>query len=362
MAISYKQLVCVIVSMSFAVGTFAQNPKIKKQDKVAATPVKNQHRTGTCWSFATTSFIESELLRTGKGTFDLSEMFFVRYTYVNKAKRYMRYHGNANFSQGGQAHDVMNALKEYGMVREADFSGLNYGEKMHNHSQMTPSLKGALDGITKGKVKQLNPTWLPAFEGILDAYLGKAPKKLEVNNKVLSPKEFAQSLAINPDDYIEITSYKSYPFYQKVNLEVPDNWSDDLYYNLPAKEMMQVINHALKNGFSVCWDGDVSEKDFSHRSGFATLKKEITPENIDKIRQQTFDDWTTTDDHLMHLIGISSDSDGKKYFITKNSWGQKSNKLGGYLHMSNDYVKIKTVAIMIHKDALPKDIAKKLFK
>ncbi|MCL3780065.1 aminopeptidase [Prolixibacteraceae bacterium JC049] len=346
-----------------SLGANAQDFEIKKENKVEVTPVKNQYRTGTCWSFATTSFIESELLRMGKGTFDLSEMYFVRYAYLNKAKRYMRYHGVANFSQGGQAHDVMNVLRDYGMVTNESYTGLNYGTTKHDHySEMEPMLKGALDGIAKGKVKRLTPTWELGFAGILDAYLGKAPSKITVNNKEVTPVEFAKEMGINANDYIEITSYEAYPFYEKVNLEVPDNWSDDLYYNLPAEDMMKVMNYALENGYSICWDGDVSERQFSHKSGYAKLQMSLEGKNIDKVRQDTFDDWTSTDDHLMHVVGTSYDKDGNKYFITKNSWGEKSNSFGGYLHMSDDYVKIKTVAFMIHKDALPKDIAKKLFK
>lgn len=355
-----KTLILAIGLSSYS--TMAQDFKVVKENRIEVTPVKDQNKTGTCWAFSTTSFIEAELIRQNRGEYDLSEMFFVRYAYLNKAQRYMRYHGVANFSQGGQAHDVMNVLQQYGMVTEEAYSGINYQATKHDHSEMAAMLKGALNGVAKGKLRRISSNWKLGFSAILDAYLGQIPSEFTVAGKEYSPISFKNKLKFDADDYIELTSYSCYPFYEKVNLEVPDNWSGDLYYNLPANELMEVMKHALKNGYTICWDGDVSEREFKHGKGFAKLNDNVKPSNYDSTRQETFDNWSTTDDHLMHITGTSEDEGGALYFITKNSWDSDSNKFGGYLHMSEDFVAIKTVAIMIHKDALPKAIAKKLIK
>ncbi|MDI3525889.1 MAG: hypothetical protein PWR03_72 [Tenuifilum sp.] len=356
--------------------------KFNTKVDITTTPVKDQNRTGTCWSFATTSFIETELIRMGYPVYDISEMYFARYAYEQKAKDYVRYHGTNNFSQGGQAHDVMNVIREHGMVTETEYPGLNYGEESHVHGEMVEALKGFLDAVVKNPNRKLSTAWFNAFKGILDAYLGAAPDN--------SKSELA-GVKFNPDDYVELTSFSHLPFYQKVMLEIPDNWSHDFYYNLPIDELMEVISYALNNGYSVCWDGDVSEKSFSYRNGVALLPVTKTNEiaGSDKAhwvgltdkdlkdmlksfngpvpevsvnqenRQQNFDNLTTTDDHLMHLTGIATDQNGTTYFKTKNSWGADG-VYNGYLYMSESYVRMKTIAIMVHRDAIPKNIAKKL--
>jgi len=222
-----------------------------------------------------------------------------------------------------------------------------------------------LNGLIENTQKGPSPAWLPAFNSSVESFLGKAPAEIKYQNKNYDPIKFSKDVVrINPDDYIEITSYKDYPFYKLVDLEIPDNWAHGLYYNIPIGELMQIIDNALNNGYSVCWDGDVSEEDFNHSAGTAVLSiKEsdgIIINGITDMRQKTFDDYTTTDDHLMHLTGMARDKNGSIFYLTKNSWGENSNKYGGYLYMSQWYVQLKTIAIMVHKDAIPKELKKKL--
>lgn len=363
------------------------------QVNIKTTPVKDQQRTGTCWSFATTSFIETELLRMGYGEVDLSEMYFARHAYENKGMLYFRYQGNNNFGEGGQAHDVMNVVKEFGFAPESAYKALNYGETVHVHGEMTTSLQAVLDAVIKNKNKKVTPVWFNAYKSILDTYLGDEPTKFTVNGKTFgSATEFAKDAKFNANDYIELTSYSHHPYYTQFGLEIPDNWSHDLYYNLPLNELMEVMDNAVANGYSVCWDGDVSEKGFSHKNGLmilpATQAEEIADSEklkwekisdedrkkqmysftspvpeiavTEKNRQENFDNYKSTDDHLMHLVGTAKDKNGTKYYLIKNSWNTDSNDMGGYLYMSESYAKMKTVAIMIHKNALPKAIAKKL--
>ncbi|MDF1550858.1 MAG: C1 family peptidase [Bacteroidales bacterium] len=341
------------------------HPDFTITKSIPTTSVKNQYRTGTCWSFATISFLETEALRLGKPAFDLSEMYIVKKAYTDKAKKYVRYHGKANFSEGGQAHDVLNVIKKHGLLTEEIYPGLNYGSTTHNHSELVNLLTGMLNGLISDTRSGPSPSWLPAFEGSVESYLGKAPSEIKYQNKNYDPIKFSKEVVgINPDDYVELTSFKNYPYNKMINLEIPDNWSHDLYYNVSENDLMQVIDYALNNGYSVAWDGDVSEEDFNHTAGTAVLSlkesDDIIINGIDNMRQKTFDNYSTTDDHLMHLTGLAKDNNGSIFYLTKNSWGENSNKYGGYLYMSQWYVQLKTVAIMVHKDALPKDIKKKI--
>lgn len=346
--------------------------------ETGVTPVKNQSRTGTCWSFATSSFIESELLRMGKGEFDLSEMFNVRMTYPLKARNYVRYHGNATLGAGSLAQDVLRVIRHYGMMPEELYDGKFAGESKHNHAEMDAVLKAALDAIVKNRGKKLSPAWPQAIEGILDAYLGKVPETFEYRGKTFTPQTFAEATGFNPNDYVELTSFTHHPYYGKFAIEVPDNWARNESYNLPLDELMAVMDHAIANGFSIDWDGDVSEKSFKGKEGVAILPaldwddrtkaekdslcKHPEPEkNItQELRQKMFDDYRSSDDHLMHIVGIAKDQNGTKYYYTKNSWGTIDYKCGGYVHMSESYVRAKTISILVHKNALPKNIAKKL--
>ncbi len=334
--------------------------------------VKSQGRSGTCWCYATTSFLETELIRMGQPEYDLSEMFLVHHAYLKKAKDYVRYHGKNNFGQGGQAHDAILELKQHGIVPEEAYSGIQYDSEGHNHYEMASVLKAFVDEIANSK--RLTPVWHKAYGAILESYLGKLPENFEYEGKSYSPKSFQEMLELNPEDYIELTSYTHHDYYKTFVLEVPDNWSHDLYYNLPLNDLMRVMETSLKEGYSVVWDGDVSSKGYAHEDGVAVVpedtdidtdedfkthpveEKNITPE----MRQQLFNNFTTTDDHLMHLTGISVDQNGTRYYKTKNSWSDDSNDFGGFLFMSDAFMRLNTIAIMIHKDALPEDIAEKL--
>ena len=354
--------------------------QFKTVTEVKRTPVKNQYRTGTCWCFSTVSFLESELLRTGKEETDLSEMFVVRHTYPHKAINYIRLHGKANHTQGGQSHDVIDQIRRYGIVPEEVYPGMNIEEGRHNHGEMSAVIGAVADAVLKRRGKRVTPRWLEAYKAVLDVYLGTPPETFTYKGKNYTPKSFASDyLALNLDDYIELTSYTHHPFYKKCRLEIPDNWTyNDDYYNLPIDDLEKVVDHALKSGYSLVWDGDVSEKDFSSRkTGYgivpledwedkttAQREKKITAPVKEKtvtqeMRQKTFDNLTTTDDHLMHIVGIARDQVGTKFYLTKNSGGT-DRKNGGYVYMSASYFRLKTTVIMINKQALPGDIGTRL--
>ena len=360
--------------------------------EVKTTPVKNQQSTGTCWSFATTSYLETELLRLGLPEYDLSEMFFARMAYADKANLYVRYNGTNNFGQGGQAHDVLNVVKRFGFATEDAYPGKNYGSNDHNHGELEANLKAIVDATIKKEGGKITSAWSVAYNAILDTYLGKVPIEMSIGDKKLNTKTFYESTGLNLDDYVEVTSFNHHPFYQKFILEIPDNWSHEQYYNVPLDELMSIMEYALMNGYSVCWDGDVSEKGFAYKKGVAiipagkvedlkntdmsrwtevsekdrlsqmyTFDKPVPEINVtQENRQLNFDNQTSTDDHLMHLTAIATDQNGTKYYYTKNSWGTDNHIYNGYLYMSDSYVRMKTIAILIHKDAIPVAIAMKL--
>ncbi len=360
-----KTIFLLFLTVSLTQITFAQkHPDFTIIKQVKTTPVKSQQLTGTCWSFATTTFLETEALRLGKPELNLNPMYFVYYAYIEKAYDYVRHHGNFNLSEGGQAHDVMNIIREHGVMPVSAYKGKQYDLSYFNHSELDKDLHSVVKNAVDGAKEVLTPTWFVSFKGILDAYLGVPPKEFTFKGKTYTPLAFSKEVAgINPDDYIEFTSYTHHPFYQLIDLELPDNWSHDKYYNIPLEDLMKIINNALENGYSVDWDGDVSEKKWDNEKGTADLRDidytRIKKSNFQKYRQRTFDNYTTTDDHLMLLTGTAKNKAGQLYYLTKNSWGDDYNKYGGYLYMSKDYVKVKTIAVMVHKDAVPKDIAKK---
>ncbi len=356
------------------------------------TSVKDQHRSGTCWAFGGISFLEAEVLRISEKETDLSEMFIVRNSYADKGLKYVRLHGRSNFGSGGQGHDVTNVIAEYGIVPETVYAGLEIGEEKHNHGEMDAVLKGFLDAVVKKRGGKLSPKWFEAYNAILDVYLGHVPPSFDDAGVDVDPVSYAASLEIESENYIELTSYSIYPYYEFINLEIPDNWSANLYYNLPINDLIDVIDHTLESGYTLCWDGDVSDRGFSHKNGIAIIPEkkveslsgtererweELTESEKSKelysfekpgeekdvdqeMRQEHFDNYTSTDDHLMHLTGIVEDQNGTRYYITKNSWDDDSNDKGGYLYMSESYLRLNTVAIMIHKDAVPKKLANKL--
>ena len=356
-----------------------------------ATSVKNQAATGTCWCFATTSFMESELLRKGKGEYDLSEMFIVRQKYMNQlADNYLR-RGKGNIGQGSISPSWMTAFEQVGIVPEEVYGGINYDSKTHNHSELE-SYMSAIAGKAV-EMKRRSPEYNELMNSLFDIYMGKLPEKFTYKGKEYTPKSFAESLGLNMDDYVMLTSFTHRPYYEAFELEIPDNWEHAKMYNLPLDEMMSATDNALKNGYTVCWDGDVSEKGFSFTNGVA-INPEVTKmdeysqtdrarfENMKtgerleevykfeqpypevnvtpEIRQAGYESFVTTDDHLMHITGLTKDRNGTKYYITKNSWGTERNRFGGYLNMSESFVRAKTVYVMMHKDALNKELRKKL--
>jgi len=330
-------------------------------------PVKNQDMTGTCWSFATSSFIESEMIRMGHEDVDLSEMYFARCSYLQKAIRYAATNGKTELSEGGLSHDVMNILNLYGAVPNIVYSGKNHGELIHNHEELVMILKSIADTLVRYGYSNYPQRVIEAFDAILDVYLGKIPTTFTYQNRLYTPATYAKEvIAINPDDYVEITSYKNHEFYKQYQLDVPDNWSQNSkYFNVNVNELTDIIDTALFKGYTVAWDGDVTEDYFKHLKGTAVLPFEVVEnkpktEITDDMRQATFDDKTTTDDHLMHITGIAKSKNGTKFYITKNSWGANSNSCGGFIYMSESYVKLKTIAIMVHKNAIPKYLASKL--
>lgn len=343
--------------------------EFKTEKKINCTEVKSQANTGTCWSFATTSFLESELIRMGHKDLNISEMFIVRSIYKDKAKNYILRQGKANFSQGSLAHDLIRMTEREGLITEEAYSGMLEGEKRHDHGEMEKGLKGFLDGIRTNKV--LSTKWMPALSSILDAYMGPVPEQFKYEGKIYTPKSFASTTDLRMDDYISIGSFTHHPFYKEFILEIPDNYSNGSFYNVPMDEMMNIIDYALLAGYSISWDGDVSEKGFSARNGIAVLAEDLSREDLftkpgkeikvtQENRQAAFENYRTTDDHLMHIVGMALDQDGTKYYLTKNSWGEISD-YKGFLYISEAYMKMKTMSVMIHKDGLPKRSAKKLF-
>jgi bleomycin hydrolase len=343
--------------------------------ELACTPVKNQSSTSTCWCFSGISMLESELLRVGKKPYDLSEMFIVRHTYEKKAQMYVRMHGSSSFSGGGEYGDLLSGIREVGLVPDAAYTGLNYGEVKHNHGEMDAALKGYMDAIIKSS--KLTTAWFAGLNGILDAYLGKNPETFTYEGKTYSPASFTKELGINPDDYILLTSFTHHPFYKQCVLELPDNWAAGSFYNLPLDELMQVIDNSVTNGYSVGWASDMSDKGFSMKQGVAIIPEknwnEMTEDEVSKafngphpekvitqeMRQKEFDNYSTTDDHGMHIIGLATDQAGNTFYKVKNSWGVMG-KYDGFIFVSRPFIMLRTTNIMVNKNAIPVAIAKKL--
>ncbi len=354
-----------------------------------ATLVQNQNRTSTCWSFSSLSFFESELIRMGKGQHNLSEMFVVRNAYIGKADMYVRMGGLHNFGPGGAFHDLPWVIRRYGVMPESVYKGLNYGTDKHNHAELDAVLKGIVDAVKSNPQGKLTTSWKSAFAGAVDAYLGAVPKTFMYENKEYTPMSFSKHLGLNMDDYVSLTSFTHQPYYTQFALEVQDNWAMMQSYNITLDELENVAVTALTKGYTWAWAADVSEKGFSFKNGVAivpvhdSLITQTGKDNkgfndagakrtgsafdkpmdeiivTDSIRQAAFDNYQTTDDHGMHATGLVVDQNGKKYFKIKNSWGT-DNDCGGYLYCSPSYFRYKTLNIYIHKNALPKDLAKKL--
>ncbi len=388
----------------FLVGLSSGNIKAQdegKEDKgyqfetiydLDVTSVKDQYRSGTCWSFSGLSFIEAEMLKAGKKDVDLSEMFVVRNCYSDKATKYVRLHGSLNFGPGGSFEDVLYTWRNYGLVPESAYSGLQYGESKHIHGEMDAILKSYVDAVIKDDNKKLTTSWHKGFDGVLDAYLGSYPETFTYEGKEYTPKSFSKEyMGIDPDDYIILTSFSHHPYYSQFIFEVPDNWVWGSVYNVTLDDFREVMQSSLKEGHTFGWASDVSEKGFSFRNGVAIVpendieelsdserakwekmsksereklmysfdgpvkEKVITPE----MRQEQFDNYLTTDDHGMHITGMVKDQDGNIYYKVKNSWNT-NNKYEGYFYASESFVLLKSMNIMINKDVLPKALKKKL--
>jgi aminopeptidase C len=359
-----------------------------KENKI--TPVKNQASSGTCWSFSGIGFFESELLRMGKPEMDLSEMFVVAHSYSDKAEKFVRMNGTSNFAGGGSFHDVMYVIKNYGIAPESEMNGLNYGEDKHKHGELDALTEAYVKTLIKNPNRKLSTAWKTGFDGILAAYLGQFPKEFTAGGKIYTPQSYAKSLGLNMDDYISLTSFTHHPFYSTFAIEIPDNWRWGESYNLPLDEFAKVFENAVDKGYTIAWGSDVSEKGFT-RNGVAVnpeLKKENLPgsdqarwlnisqkdmeEKImaakgpqpevkvtQEIRQEGFDNYQTTDDHGMVIYGAAKDQHGNKYYLVKNSWGTDS-KYKGIWYASESFVLHKTINIVVHKDAVPKEILKKI--
>ena len=332
--------------------------------EVPRTGVVSQDMTGTCWSFGTTSFLESEATRiTGKQV-DLSEMYLVPYTFLEKARAYVEKKGKNTFGQGGLAHDVVEMTRRYGIVPAESYSGLREGQKMHNHGEMEGLLKSMADQIAKAR--RASKRWEDAFIEVAQTYMGHLPEKITVDGKEMTPKEYADNyLQLPYDDYVEVMSFATEPFDTAVELKVPDNWMHDgRYWNVASAEMMAALDHALRNGFSVAVDMDVSEDGFKANAGMASLTAELEADGAitDAMRKEAFENGKTTDDHLMHIVGIARDDKGGVWYITKNSWGSKVGPYKGYVMMSRGYVHLKMLSFMVSKKGLPTELVQKFSK
>ena len=352
------------------------------------TSIKNQYRSGTCWCFSALSFIESEILRTKGVEVDLSEMFVVGKSYRDRAVKYVRLDGHLNFAAGSSFGDVLHVINDYGIVPQEAMPGFNYGTDKPEHSELDAALKGYVDAIKSNPNRKLSTAWLNGFDGIVEAYFGEYPETFVVDGAEYTPESYRDHLGINYDDYVNITSFTHHPFYEPFIIEVCDNWRWDSAYNLPMDEMMEVMYNAIDKGYTIAWGSDVSEKGFT-RDGLAVMPVEENkavagsdqerwvgksaenpeeevkaelPEEMtitQEMRQDGYDRKTTTDDHGMHIYGLAKDQNGTQYFMVKNSWGD-AGKYKGIWYASDAFVRYKTLNIVVHKDALPKHIAKKL--
>jgi bleomycin hydrolase len=351
-------------------GSFTFTPVINAE----ATSVKNQKSSGTCWSYSTNSFLESEMIRMGKKPVDLADLFTARNAYIEKGINYVRMHGALTLGDGGACHDVTNMFAKYGALPQEAYSGNDYGSP-GSSERMNKLTEAILKKAVEGK---FDPSWKAKYVATIDSCMGAVPEKFTYEGKEYTPITFGKEVVgINPADYVELSSFTTSPYYEKAVLMVPDNWSFDQVYNVQMDDITNIIDNAIKKGFTVAWATDVSEKGFSWKNGVAFVpekdfenmsndekkamfngpkpEKEITV----ALRQAAFDNYETTDDHGMQITGMAKDQAGKEYYIVKNSWGA-TNDYKGYLYVTKNFVKYKTTAFLLHKNGIPSDLRKKM--
>lgn len=365
-----KNSISIIIFFLISFASYSQSYQFETLVDLETTDVISQGNTGTCWSFSASSFLESEIIRITGKKIDLSEMYTVRNTYPKKAWNYIMRQGKAQFSEGGLAHDVINSVEDFGLVPNSVYSGLEANASRHNHSEMIAVLKGLLDVYIDNPGRGLSPKWKAVTESVLDIYLGKNISSFNYEGKQYTPKSFLEMTKINPKDYISITSFSHKPFYTKFILNIPDNFSNGSFVNVKLDDLVAITNKALKAGYTVELDCDVSEKTFSSKHGLAVIPKDestkldalirVLPEKhiTQELRQQEFENYNTTDDHLMHITGMLKDQNGTIYYKVKNSWGKNSERVAnnGYIYMSEAYFRLKTISIMVHKDVVEKSL------
>ncbi|MBL7825157.1 MAG: aminopeptidase [Saprospiraceae bacterium] len=377
--LKHPGIFCILFLACISVSAQSSDPyEFKEYKRHAATPVKSQDQTGTCWAFSTASFLESEALRAGKGEADFSEMWVVRHIYRMKCENYVRRQGHAQFGEGGLAHDYLNAIKRYGVVPENVYPGRKDPSKPFNHGQLVKNLADKCKEFAEqGKKGELDPSWLSQIDAILDAEFGPVTNKFAYNNGVYSPLSYREFMGINPDQYVTITSFTHQPFWEKFILEIPDNWSNGEFYNMPINEMMRCAQSALEKGYTLEWDADVSNGGFSANNGIAIVpktpwEKKSTAERSNSFkmvepqvdvtqeyRQELFDSQETMDDHLMHIVGLLDEKNSGTYYVVKNSWGPIS-QYKGYVYVSDAYMRLNTISFTLPKEAIPEDIRIKL--
>lgn len=323
------------------------------------TPVKDQYMSATCWSFASNSLLESELIKKGKKDIDLSEMFVARYSMVRKIHRHLKLKGQNFFTPGGQFHDMIWVMKNHGMVPESAYPGKPQLQINHDHGELDTIFSRFVKKLVNDGITELNPQHDRFVDSVLDLYLGQVPAQFSYNGSIYTPHSFSERvLEFDPADYIEITSYTQHRFYEPYVLEDKYNWTGDEYYNVPMADFSAITDHALANGFTVGWDGDAEDPFFDYYAGIAYLPEAIT--DFQAYRQTAYDDQSTLLNHMMHITGMVKDKTGKKWYYIKNSWGNSSNGIGGFLFMREDYFKVRTVAIIVNKQAIPAAIRQKL--
>jgi bleomycin hydrolase len=381
----------LVLGLLSSVSLFAQDELIKKVinnaslnskfefrevTNISTTSVKSQGSAGTCWSYSGNSFLETEMIRNGKQPVDLAEIFTARQVYLGKARNFVLFNGNLGLGDGGETHDVLNIFRKNGAMPQQAYTLEDYGKGVIKSSEFQEGFKAILDAYVKNPSQQA--TWVQDVNAYMDEKLGKLPETFDYQGKSYTPQTFAKEVVgIEASDYLEFTNYKDSPYYEKMVLPVPDNWSYDMVYNVPMTELTDIIDYALSKGYTIAWSSDVSEPNFSWRNGVAFVPdmdlNNISPEQkktlfdgptaekkvTEDLRLEGLYNLTTTDDHAMQIVGVAKDQNGKDYYKVKNSWGE-TNDYKGYLYVTKAYVQLKSTGILLHKLGVPKTTKQKI--